>query len=237
MAKLTEYNGHFCESEYEYAFVGFLEAEGWKYSLGKKIVRTTQRDVLIETDFKKFIADSNVDLNDGEVAQIYDNVRLVGSESDFATLHKVYGWMVDGVQFIPQSGLPRMIALIDFENIENNIFRVVNQFSVEYTNNGQRETRRPDVLLYVNGMPVCVIELKNPADAHATVFDAWEQINIRYWRDIPHLLHYCPLSCISDGVKTRLGTVRTPYEHFYAWRRVNDGDEVSTLPFAETEEC
>lgn len=58
-------------------------------------------------------------------------------------------------------------------------------------------------------MPLCVIELKNPADAHATVYDAWEQINIRYWRDIPHLLHYCPLACISDGVKTRLGTVRT----------------------------
>ena len=52
-------------------------------------------------------------------------------------------------------------------------------------------------------------------------------------RDIPHLLHYCPLACISDGVKTRLGTVRTPYEHFYAWRRVNDGDKVSTLPFDE----
>ncbi len=49
------------------------------------------------------------------------------------------------------------------------------------------------------------------------------------------MLHYCPLACISDGVKTRLGTVCTPYEHFYAWRRVNDGDAISTLPFAETE--
>ena len=68
-----------------------------------------------------------------------------------------------------------------------------------------------------------------------TIIRLWQQINIRYWRDIPHLLHYCPLACISDGVKTRLGTVRTPYEHFYAWRRVNDGDAVSTLPFAETE--
>ena len=84
-------------------------------------------------------------------------------------------------------------------------------------------------------MPLCVIELKNPADANATIYDAYEQITIRYWRDIPHLLHYCPLACISDGVKTRLGTVRTPYEHFYAWRRVNDGDKVSTLPFEETQ--
>lgn len=235
MAKLKEYNGHYCESEYEYAFIGFLEAEGWDYISGNHISRVSKRDVLIADDFQKFIAETNPELTEDEVTQIFDNVRLAGAESDFATLHKVYGWMVDGIQFTPQDGFAKMIPLIDFENPDKNIFRVVNQFTVEYTNNGQKENRRPDVLLFVNGMPLCVIELKNPADAHATIYDAWEQINIRYWRDIPHLLHYCPLACISDGVKTRLGTVRTPYEHFYAWRRVNDGDKVSTLPFAETE--
>lgn len=235
MAKLANYNGRYCESEYEYAFIGFLESEDWIYSSGNSIARTTKRDVLIADDFKTFISESNPDLTENEAEQIFDNVRLVGAESDFATLHKVYGWMVDGIQFTPQDGLARLIPLIDFENPKRNCFRVVNQLVVEYTNNGQRVNRRPDVLLYVNGMPLCVIELKNPADDKATVYDAWEQINIRYWRDIPHLLHYCPLACISDGVKTRLGTVRTPYEHFYAWRRVNDGDKVSTLPFAETE--
>lgn len=235
MAKLKDYNGRYCESEYEYAFLGFLEAEGWHYSSGNGISRITKRDVLIAEDFKSFISKTNPDLTDDEINQIYDNVRLVGSESDFATLHKVYNWMVYGIQFTPQNSLARMIPLIDFENPDDNIFRAVNQFTVEYTNNGQKENRRPDVLLFINGMPLCVIELKNPADAHATIFDAWEQINIRYWRDIPHLLHYCPLACISDGVKTRLGTVRTPYEHFYAWRRVNDGDLISTLPFEETE--
>ena len=54
--------------------------------------------------------------------QIYDTVRLVGAESDFATLHKVYKWMVDGIQFTPQSGLPIQVTLIDFETPENNIF-------------------------------------------------------------------------------------------------------------------
>ena len=233
-ATLKNYNGRYCESEYEYAFIELLEAEGWKYTSGNSISRISKRDVLIANDFKKFIVDTNLELTENEVTQIFDNVRLVGSESDFATLHKVYGWMVDGVQFTPQDGLTKIVPLIDFDNPSRNIFRVVNQFTVEYTNNGQKENRRPDVLLFVNGMPLCVIELKNPADAHATVYDAWEQINIRYWRDIPNLLHYCPLACISDGVKTRLGTVRTPYEHFYAWRRVNDSDEISTLPFDET---
>ena len=235
MAKLKDYNGHFCEFDYEYALIDFLEKEGWNYLVGNKIDRATKSDVLIAKDFKTFISNTNKDLTDDEVTQIYDNIRLAGAESDFAVLHKVYGWMVDGVQFTPQNGLPKMVQLIDFENPGNNLFKVVNQLTVEYMNNGQKENRRPDVLLYVNGMPLCVIELKNPADAHATVYNAWEQINIRYWRDIPHLLHYCPLACISDGVKTRLGTVRTPYEHFYSWRRVNADDEVSTLPFEETE--
>lgn len=235
MSKFQNFNGHFCESEYEYAFITFLEREGWQYLQGNKINRQTRKDVLYSNDLERFLTETNPDLLPDEIRSIIDSVRLVGAENDFATLHKVYGWMIDGVQFTPQSGTPRMVALIDYENPGNNIFRCVNQFAVEYVNNGQKQTRRPDVLLFVNGLPLCVIELKNPADANATIYDAWEQINIRYWRDIPHLLHYCPLACISDGVKTRLGTVRTPYEHFYAWRRVNDGDEVSTLPFEETE--
>lgn len=233
MAKLKEYNGRYCESEFESAFISFLEDEGWNYLPGNRIVRDSQTTVLYTDDMEQFLSKTNSDLTADEIRQIMDSVRLVGAESEFSTLHKVYGWMVNGIQFVPQNGLARMIALIDFEHPESNIFRVVNQFTVEYTNNGQKEARRPDILLFVNGMPLCIIELKNPADANATIYDAYEQITIRYWRDIPHLLHYCPLACISDGVKTRLGTVRTPYEHFYAWRRVNDEDKVSTLPFEE----
>ena len=235
MANLQNYNGRYCESEFEYAFLSFLESEGWHYLHGNSIPRENKTAVLYADDMEQFLSKTNADLTADEIHQIMDKVRLVGAESEFSTLHTVYGWMVDGVQFVPQSGLARMVALIDFEHPENNIFRAVNQFTVEYINNGQKENRRPDILLYVNGMPLCIIELKNPADANATIFDAYEQITIRYWRDIPHLLHYCPLACISDGVKTRLGTVRTPYEHFYAWRRVNDEDKVSTLPFDELE--
>lgn len=235
MANLKEFYGHYCESEYEYAFIGLLEQEGWQYLSGTNLPRTTKNEVLNKDDLLTFLRNTNSELAEEEIMKIVESVRLVGAETDFATLHKVYGWMVNGVQFTPENGLSKMINLIDFDNPQNNIFRVVNQLSVEYVNNGQKENRRPDVLLYVNGMPLCVIELKNPADVNATIFDAWKQINIRYWRDIPHLLHYCPLACISDGVKTRLGTVRTPYEHFYAWRRVNESDKISILPFEETQ--
>lgn len=233
MAKLQNFNGRYCEADFENAFLSFLEAEGWQYLFGNSIPRASRRDVLYVDDLEQFLRKANPDLLAEEIRQIIDIVRLAGGESDFATLHKVYGWMVDGIQFVPQGKPARMVALIDFENPENNIFRAVNQFTVEYTNNGQTETRRPDILLYVNGLPLCIFELKNPADPTATIHSAWEQIYTRYWRDIPHLLHYCPLACISDGVKTRLGTVRTPYEHFYAWRRVENEDKVSTLPFDE----
>ena len=235
MAKLKDYQGRYCESDYENAFLALLEKAGWTYAAGNTISRKSRHDVLIAEDFMEFLRSSSPQLTEEERTRIFDTVHLAGGESDFATLHKVYNWMVYGIQFVPQSGLPCMVPLINFDDPAKNIFRAVNQFTIEYTNNGQKENRRPDVLLFVNGMPLCVIELKNPADANATIHDAWEQITIRYWRDIPHLLHYCPLACISDGVKTRLGTVRTPYEHFYAWRRVNDGDQISTLPFAETE--
>ena len=237
-SKLINYNGRFCESDFENAFISFLEQEGWTYISGDEIVRANKKEVLIEKDLIDFLTNSNTGLEADEIQQIVDNVRLVGAETDFATLHKVYGWMVEGVNFTSKNGTTRNIPLIDFDKPKEdqsakNIFRVVNQFSVEYVNNGRTKNRRPDIILYVNGMPLCVMELKNPADDKATIFDAWEQINIRYWRDIPHLLHYCPLACISDGVKTRLGTVRTPYEHFYAWRRVNNDDQVSTSPFDE----
>lgn len=234
MAKnLKNINGNFVESDFENALIAFLEAEGWQYVYGDDIPRANRKEVLYMDDLHHFLEEQNRNLTKDEIRQIADNVRLVGADTDFATLHKVYGWMVNGIQYVTQAGEPMMISLIDFDNPDNNIFRVVNQFTVDYVNNGETKNRRPDVLLYVNGMPVCCIELKSPTDAYATINKAWEQINIRYWRDIPHLLHYCPLACISDGMKTQLGTVRTPYEHFYAWKRVENEDEVAAGSFNE----
>lgn len=210
MAKLKNINGHFVESDYENTLISLLEHEGWQYIPGGEIPRENLREVVYTDDLLTFLKDACPTLDNDDILSITDKVRLVGGESHFATLHKMYGWMVNGLPFTSSQGMAMMVPLLDFEQSERNIFRVVNQLSVEYVNNGETKTRRPDVLLYVNGLPVCIFELKNPADTNATIEDAWEQVNIRYWRDIPALLHYCPLACISDGVKTRLGTVRAP---------------------------
>ena len=91
MAKLKDFWGRFCESDYEYAFLACLEKEGWLYALGTQIGRETKRDVLIENDFKTFITDINPGLEEDDVNQLFDNVRLIGSSSEFSTLHKFYG--------------------------------------------------------------------------------------------------------------------------------------------------
>ena len=83
MAKLQNYNGHYCESEYEYAFLSFLEDEGWHYLAGNSISRKSKRDVLYEDDMEQFLVKTNPDLIADEIHQIMDKVRLVGAESQF----------------------------------------------------------------------------------------------------------------------------------------------------------
>lgn len=233
MVQTEKFKGKYCESDFENTFLALLVQAGWQYLPGRDIPRRTQKDVLYEDDLEEFLSRTHGDLEADDIRAIIDQVRLAGGVSDFAVLHKVYGWLDDGIQYKPEDGEAQMVSLIDFDHPERNIFRAVNQFTVEYKDHGDTHERRPDILLFVNGIPLCVMELKNPADENATIYDAWEQINIRYWRDIPSLLHYCPLACISDGVKTRLGTVRAPYEHFYAWRRVNEEDKITPGPFNE----
>lgn len=114
------------------------------------------------------------------------------------------------------------INYIDFDEPDKNIFKVVNQYSVQ----GER-LRRPDLILFINGIPVAIFEFKSAVKENATIHDAWEQITIRYCRDIPKLMKYCYLSVISDGANTRMGSIFTPYEYYYAWNKINDEEKVS----------
>lgn len=147
MTKLTNYNGRYCESEFENALIAFLEREGWQYLFGDSIPRANRKEVLYMDDLLQFLKDNNKNVKDEELQRIADNVRLVGADSDFATLHKVYKWMVNGVPAVDKDGRPTTVNLIDFSCLDNpqvkntNIFRVVNQFTVEYMNNGVVKNR------------------------------------------------------------------------------------------------
>ena len=230
----------FCESTYEEAFLQLLEDNGWQYTLGDDIHRRLD-ETLIELDMAEYLSRkySKETLTEDEVSAIISNLRNTGDSSRYLTLRKVfslYSGRGGGYVFKRMDGkdTPLPIDYIDFDEPSNNIFRAVNQFTVTY--HAGKDTRRPDILLFVNGIPVCIIELKNPADVNATIEDAYDQIHIRYRRDVPHLMKYCALSCISDASNTRLGTTYSEYVHYYAWKKVENEDPAANkgVPQLET---
>lgn len=214
----------FYESEYEAALIALLQEVGWNYTHGSKLHRCND-ELLLTEDLSGFLLSRHPELEPDDVTNIIDHLRHASGQTHFDRLRATYHLLVDGYRYTRQSdGKAFDIAYIDFDKVKCNCFRAVNQFEVGYGQVG--DIRIPDVLLFVNGIPLCIFELKNPTDATATIADAYEQIHTRYMRDIPHLLRYCPLSCISDATRnnTKLGTTYTPYEHYYAWKKVHNED-------------
>lgn len=224
--------GKFYESEYEEALIDLLQDEGWQYTNGGNIHRQQREPLLIEdpnvNDLHVYLQHRYPDLTSSNVNEVVNYLRHVPGQTHFERLRNTFQLVRDGYRYTRHGdGLNIDIRFIDFESPDckkYNIFRAVNQFEVAY---GMKDdVRIPDVLLFVNGIPLCIFELKNPTKLDADIAQAYEQIHIRYMRDIPHLLRYCPLSCISDATanNTRLGTTYTPYEHYYAWKKVNNED-------------
>lgn len=223
--------GKFYESEYEKGFCELLTEAGWTYTHGGKLDRKTT-ETLYEKDLRAYLDGRYPDLSDVEKSAIIANLRNIGEDTLYHTLRASFVLYRDGYLFNRMEKEEQVhIEYIDFEHPEKNIFRVVNQFEVAY--NGIDKIRIPDVLLLVNGIPTCIIELKNPTDSNATIAKAHDQIHIRYRRDIPHLIRYTALSVISDASNTRLGTTFTPYEHYYAWKKVNNTDNTAKTGLPE----
>ena len=112
MSELKSINGRFCESDYEYALISFLEDEGWSYLAGNELVREYKRDVLITDDLKKYLNSNYSYLTESETNRLIDDIKLIGAETDFATLHKFYKWIVDGLSFQLDNGETKTIDLI-----------------------------------------------------------------------------------------------------------------------------
>lgn len=216
--------GKLYESEYEEALIDLLQSEGWQYTNGKTIHRPV-REALLVDELTASLLDRYADLTPQDAEEIVMRLRHVPGQTHFERLRNTFVLVRDGFRYTRNiDGAKFDIKFVDFDIPEKNIFRAVNQLEVGY--GLKDDVRIPDVLLYVNGIPLCIFELKNPTKEDATIADAYEQIHTRYMRDIPHLLRYCLLSCISDATanNTRLGTTYTPYEHYYAWKKVNNED-------------
>ena len=217
--------GQFTEAQLEAAIIELFQQQGYIYVHGEKIHRQYE-DILLEDDLRSFLQEryAHEGLSETEIQKIINQLTLIPASPLYEGNRAAF-WLVNEGFDLQRDDLSKValhIDYIDFDHPENNIFKVVNQYSVQ----GER-LRRPDMLVFINGIPVAIFEFKSAINEDANVHDAWEQITIRYTRDIPKLMKYCFLSVISDGANTKMGSIFTPYPYYYAWNKANDKDKVS----------
>ena len=214
------------EADVEQAALDWLVSLGWRVAHGRDIAPDTpdaERFDYGQVVLERRLRDALAALNPGLPASVMDYAfrRLTRPEGSTleARNRAFHRMLVDGVTVEHRDGEGRIrgaqVRVIDFEVPPNNDWLAVNQFTV--TEN--RNTRRPDVVLFVNGLPLGVIELKNPADEDATIWTAWQQLQT-YKAELPSLFSMNEALMVSDGTEARLGTLTSGREWFKPWRTV-----------------
>lgn len=212
----------FTEERLEQAIIELLEQESIAHAHGGTIERAPD-EVLIKTDLREFLADQYQadDITDGEIASVIRKLEVYAA-SDLYESNKAIIELVSNGFLLKREDRNKKdlyIQLIDYSDTDNNSYKIVNQLEITGF-----ETRIPDGILYINGIPLVVFEFKSAIREEATIHDAYVQLTTRYRRDIPELFKYNALCVISDGVNNKSGSFFAPYEFFYAWRKVK-GDE------------
>ena len=216
---------HFNEHALEMSIMELFQQEGYIYTSGEEIHKEVS-DVLMRDDLRAYLCGRYDEAGitpleiERAVAKLTANVGFSLYENNLYT----YRLMVEGFSLKrDDSSLPDLyVEPIDFGErcLSNNIFRVVNQLEIKGT-----ETRIPDGIVYVNGLPVVVLEFKSAVKEETTILDAYRQLTVRYRRDIPELFKYNAFVVISDGVNNKYGSLFAPYDFFYAWRKVHSEEQ------------
>jgi type I restriction enzyme R subunit len=220
----------FTEVKLEQAFISLLETEGYRYINGKELKRSSNQEVLLKEDLCAFLTDRYPDLEEIELESIINELAYQSASNLYESNKYICKLLADG--FIFKRNNPSKkdlhIRYIDVENEQNNSFLIVNQLEIQGS-----ELRIPDLILYINGIPVVVFEFKTAIEEEITIYEAYRQLTVRYRRDIPELLKYNLFCIISDGVNNKAGTVFSSYEFFYGWNKIA-GDEKKALSGVET---
>ena len=234
----------YTETDLELATLEWLEELGYSVIGGPEIApppdgnnpeRKNYSDVVLEERLWNAIEKFNPDIPADAKEEAFKKILQVPFITPSAIHNNkiFHSYLRDGVdvEYMRSDGTVAgdKVRLVDFQNVSENDFLAVNQYTIIENNNN----RRPDVVVFINGLPVVVIELKNPGDEKATVKGAFNQIQT-YKQDIPSLFAYNELSIISDGIEARVGTLSANLEWFTRWRTLNGVDIASNaLPQLE----
>lgn len=214
----------FDEEKLEKAIIQLFEFAEYTYIEGKDLTREKE-EVLIKSDLRDFIFNryEHEEITHSEVDAIIKLLENMPSSTIYDSNKKIINMMSEGFTIRREDSSKKdlFIRLIDFENVENNIFKIVNQMEIK-----QYHDRIPDTIVYVNGLPLVVFEFKSAIRENATIYDAYKQLTVRYKRDIPELFKYNALCVISDGANNKMGSFFAPYEFFYSWRKVEGNEKL-----------
>ncbi len=228
------------ESVVEEAALDWFKGLGYQYLPGPDIAcdgtkpeRASYADVILSDRLRASLRALNPHIPTEALEDAFKKVLRSESPSLILNNRNFHRMLADGVDVEYRNKEGRVVGdkvwPVDFTNPERNDWLVVNQFTVV---EGQH-TRRPDIVVFVNGLPLAVIELKNPADENATIKGAFNQFET-YKSDIPSLFQYNELLVISDGTEARVGTISSGWEWFLPWRTI-DGKNVAPKGIPELE--
>ncbi|MDI6697989.1 MAG: type I restriction endonuclease subunit R [Candidatus Saccharicenans sp.] len=217
----------FIESEVEEAALSWLGCLGWVVKYGSDMVpgtlfseRQDYSQVILEQRLRDALQRLNPDLPEEALNDAYRRLTNPEGASLEARNRAFHRMLIDGVtvDFRRADGSigGAQAKVIDFSNPDNNDWLVINQFTVVEN----KHTRRPDIVLFINGLPLTIIELKNPADQNATIINAYNQLQT-YKAEISGIFVFNEFLVISDGIEARMGTLTAGREWFKPWRTIS----------------
>ena len=209
------------ENHLEDACLDWLAGMGWTCVHGDDVspggslnLRARYSDVVLAPRLREAVERLNFGLGSAEIDSAVSKITMYGGQSLVDANREVYDWLRNGVpvERIEAGGRRTVLRVRVLDVTGANDLLAVRQFTVH----GQK-VRRPDIVLFVNGLPLVVLELKNPADINADIGSAWNQIQ-NYQVDIPQLFYFNVLSVISDGTVARYGSLTADLGRFSRWR-------------------
>ena len=224
------------ENQLEGLTLSWFRGQGYAYAYGPDIAvdgeapeRNSYREVVLPLRLMAALARLNPAIPLPALEEVRYRVQKPGQLSTLANNRQFHEWLIDGVpvEYVREGRKQGdRVKLVDFSDADANEFLVVNQYTIQ----GSKQPRRPDLLVFLNGIPLAVIELKTPADEQADIWAAYQQLQT-YKAEIADLFVFNEALIVSDGTNARLGSLSASEERFMRWRTVKNEKDRPLLSF------
>lgn len=221
----------FTEDSYEQALIGLFKELGYEYDCGYELERTDEEQPYYDGLVQKCLQRLNPRLGETGMDNLLNMVTWMEGSSMMQKNETFTSWLQNGITVEDEvdGGYRNVTArIVDYDNIDNNDFRIVNQWTVE-----GKSRKRCDMVVFLNGLPIVVVELKSPSNENVEDDDAYHQIKT-YQREIPQLFGYNCFNVISDMITSRAGTITSNMERYMEWKSKDGEYESSSLADYET---